>query len=93
MRKEKIIDVRHNPNNEYYTVDDLKYLLSFNADYTIEDEEEFMVESSMSWSPDNLMLCYIKYNEEVTGSIVKVISAEEITNLKEKSTICGSDKR
>ena len=27
-------------------------------------EEEFMVESSMSWSPDNLMLCYIKYNEE-----------------------------
>lgn len=26
-------------------------------------EEEFMVESSMSWSPDNLILCYIKYNE------------------------------
>jgi len=35
MRKEKTIDVRHNPNNEYYTVDDLKYLLSFNTDYTI----------------------------------------------------------
>ena len=27
-------------------------------------EEEFMVESSMAWSPDNLMLCYIKYNED-----------------------------
>lgn len=27
-------------------------------------EEEFMVESSMVWSPDNLMLCYLKYNEE-----------------------------
>lgn len=26
-------------------------------------EEEFMVETSMSWSPDNLILCYIKYNE------------------------------
>lgn len=26
-------------------------------------EEEFMVESSMVWSPDNLMLCYLKYNE------------------------------
>ena len=27
-------------------------------------EEEFMVESSMTWAPDNLTLCYIKYNEE-----------------------------
>lgn len=26
-------------------------------------EEEFMVESSMAWSPDNLVLSYIKYNE------------------------------
>ena len=26
-------------------------------------EEEFMVESSMTWSPDNLLLCYLKYNE------------------------------
>lgn len=26
-------------------------------------EEEFMVESSMSWSPDNLILSYVKYNE------------------------------
>ena len=26
-------------------------------------EEEFMVESSMVWSPDNLTLCFIKYNE------------------------------
>ena len=26
-------------------------------------EEEFMVESSMVWSPDNLTLCYLKYNE------------------------------
>ncbi len=27
-------------------------------------EEEFIVESSMVWAPDNQMLCYIKYNEE-----------------------------
>lgn len=27
-------------------------------------EEEFMVESSMVWSPDNLMLCYVKYDEQ-----------------------------
>ena len=26
-------------------------------------EEEFMVETSMVWSPDNLTLCFIKYNE------------------------------
>ena len=26
-------------------------------------EEEFMVETSMAWSPDNLTLCFIKYNE------------------------------
>ncbi len=26
-------------------------------------EEEFMVESSMVWSPDNLTLCFVKYNE------------------------------
>lgn len=27
-------------------------------------EEEFMVESSMVWAPDNLTLCFIKYNEQ-----------------------------
>lgn len=27
-------------------------------------EEEFMVQSSMAWSPDNLTLCYLKYNEK-----------------------------
>lgn len=27
-------------------------------------EEEFSVDSSIAWSPDNLMLCYIKYNED-----------------------------
>lgn len=27
-------------------------------------EEEFMVKSSMAWAPDNLTLCFIKYNEK-----------------------------
>ena len=36
-------------------------------------------------------LAYIKYNEEVTGSIVKVISVEEITNLKEKLNVQNND--
>lgn len=31
-------------------------------------EEEFMVESSMTWAPDNLTLCYIKYNEKEVNS-------------------------
>lgn len=35
MRKEKIIQMKHNPDQEYYTVNDLKYALSFNADYTV----------------------------------------------------------
>lgn len=36
-------------------------------------------------------LAYIKYNEEVTGSIVKVISFNEINNLKEKLNIENND--
>lgn len=36
-------------------------------------------------------LAYIKYNEEVTGSIVKVISTDEINNLKEKLNIANND--
>lgn len=31
-------------------------------------EEEFMVESSMEWAPDNMMLSYIKYNETDVNS-------------------------
>ncbi len=27
-------------------------------------QEEFSTTSSMSWSPDNMMLCYVKYNEK-----------------------------
>lgn len=34
MRKERTITINHNKNQEYYTVLDLKYLLSYNADYT-----------------------------------------------------------
>ena len=36
-------------------------------------------------------LAYIKYNEEITGSIVKVISEEEINNLKETLNIENND--
>ena len=36
-------------------------------------------------------LAYIKYNEEVTGSIVKVLSEEEITNIKNKLNIENND--
>lgn len=36
-------------------------------------------------------LAYLKYNEEVTGSIVKVISTDEINNLKEKLNIENND--
>ena len=32
-------------------------------------EEEFIVTSSMAWAPDNLTLCYVKYNEEDVKSV------------------------
>ncbi|MBQ2946859.1 MAG: aspartate--tRNA ligase [Bacilli bacterium] len=36
-------------------------------------------------------LAYIKYNEEVTGSIVKVLSNEEINNIKEELNLENND--
>ena len=36
-------------------------------------------------------LAYIKYNEEITGSIVKVLSEEEINNIKEELNIENND--
>jgi len=36
-------------------------------------------------------LAYIKYNEEITGSIIKVISEEEITGLKELLNVENND--
>jgi len=36
-------------------------------------------------------LAYLKYNEEITGSIVKVLSEEEINNIKEKLNIENND--
>ena len=36
-------------------------------------------------------LAYIKYNEEITGSIVKVLSEEELNNVKEKLNVENND--
>ena len=36
-------------------------------------------------------LAYIKFNEEITGSIIKVISSEEINEIKEKLNIENND--
>ena len=36
-------------------------------------------------------LAYIKYNDEITGSVVKVLSEEEINNIKEKLNIENND--
>ena len=49
-------------------------------------EEEFMVTSSMVWSPDNLTLCFIKYNEN-GKPYIKLSKAAQIkclTNFKIK---------
>ena len=36
-------------------------------------------------------LAYIKYNEEITGSVVKVLSEEELNNVKEKLNVEDND--
>jgi len=36
-------------------------------------------------------LAYIKYNDEITGSVVKVLSEEEISNVKEKLNVENND--
>lgn len=50
-------------NSEVAVTDDGKYgeIINGATDWTY--EEEFRLTSSLTWSPDNLILCYIKFNE------------------------------